>query len=588
VVLEEIPEGPELRHAWNELALGMERPEVFYTHEWAVAVQRAYGDIRKPLLMLGYEGDSLVGVVAFSREIERGAKVDFLAGTTGDYCDFLSQPNKRKEFVDAVLGELETRKIRKVVLTNLPANSFSVDALASAARKRRFNVHTRSAYMCARVILGSVEQREALKQTTTGKKRLRRNLRELEKKGPVFVRHDTDWFEIEPILQSFSNAHAARFLSTGRISNLIQPERRKFLLELARELSCSGWIAISRLLVGDIPVAWHYGFRFPGSWFWYQPTVDSGHEYGDFSPGYCLLAKIVELACDRPEVDVVDLGLGAEEYKERFATSTLETRYCVLSRSFSGHLQVAARDRVAEIAKSVPRIESGVRAIISSLDQWSARLHRAGVPGLLRKIARRARSVVFANDEVLFFQWTAARREGRNRRTTLLPLNSDQLGAAAIRYADEPTTIDFLMRSAQRFRLGQDRGFVLIDANGTPVHFGWVKDFEGFELAELERTLQAPSKDAVMIFDCYTPILQRGNGFFGDAIASLAEQLCAEGKAPWIFGAATNRSSLRGIEKSGFTEGFSLRRKRFLFFRLREDSIPAFVAKRTTSSPTLQ
>ena len=587
MVLEEIPESPELRQAWNELALGMERPEIFYTHEWAVAVQRAYSNARKPLLILGYEGDSLEGVAAFSREIKWRDKVDFLAGTTGDYCDLLSRPDRRKEFVEALLGELESLKITRVVLTNLPADSASVEVLSSVARKRGFNLHTRSAYMCAQVILGSVEQRAALKQTTTGKKRLRRNLRELEKKGRVCVRHDTRWAEIEPILQSFSNAHAARFLSTGRISNLMRPERRKFLLELARELSCSGWIAISRLFVGDVPVAWHYGFRFPGSWFWYQPTVDSGHEYGDFSPGYCLLAKIVELACDHPEIDVVDLGLGAEEYKERFATSTRETRYCVLSRSFSGHLRVASRDRIAGMTKSVPRIESGVRAMISSIELWSVRLRRAGMFGSLRKIARRAQGVIFANNEVFFFQWNVP-QEGKNRITTLLPLNSDRLGAAAIRYADEPATIDFLMRSAQRFRLEQDRGFVLIDANGTPVHFCWVKNFEGFEMEELARTLQAPSKNAVMIFDCHTPVSQRGKRFFGDAIASLAEQLCTEGKAPWIFGAATNQSSLRGIEKSGFTEGFSLRRKRLLFFTLREDSIPVFVGEHRTSSPTLR
>ena len=48
----EIPEDPKLLRQWKELALRMERPEVFYTCEWALAVQSAYRDSLKPLLFL--------------------------------------------------------------------------------------------------------------------------------------------------------------------------------------------------------------------------------------------------------------------------------------------------------------------------------------------------------------------------------------------------------------------------------------------------------------------------------------------------------------------------------------------------------
>jgi len=78
-----------------------------------------------------------------------------------------------------------------------------------------------------------------------------------------------------------------------------------------------------------------------------------------------------------------------------------------------------------------------------------------------------------------------------------------------------------------------------------------------------------------MIFDCFTPTAVRGGGFFAHAIAALANQLNSEGKAPWIFGAATNQASLRGIEKSGFVRKFTLGRKRFLFHQEAKDSIPS-------------
>ena len=53
VVLRKIPEEPSLLRQWDDLVLQMERPEVFYTSEWALAVQSAYQASLKPLLLLG-------------------------------------------------------------------------------------------------------------------------------------------------------------------------------------------------------------------------------------------------------------------------------------------------------------------------------------------------------------------------------------------------------------------------------------------------------------------------------------------------------------------------------------------------------
>ena len=48
--------------------LQMEHPEVFYTFEWARAVERSYGSTTKILLVLAYEGDSLMGVAALATD----------------------------------------------------------------------------------------------------------------------------------------------------------------------------------------------------------------------------------------------------------------------------------------------------------------------------------------------------------------------------------------------------------------------------------------------------------------------------------------------------------------------------------------
>jgi CelD/BcsL family acetyltransferase involved in cellulose biosynthesis len=364
VLHREIPGNPELHRQWNKLALKTERPEVFYTCEWALAVQTAYQASLKPLLLLGYEADELVGVAPLATD-PREKQISFLAATTADYCDFLTQSELRAEFIDAVLGELRKMDAASISLANLPADSKTPDALRDQGGEHGFHIHIRPAYVCSQVELGSGDQREHLKATLVGKKKLRRYLREMEKEGRVTFAHLQHWEQIQPALPIFADAHVARFLHTHRVSSLATPERRLFLEELARRFDGRGVVTLSLLKIQDRPVAWNYGFQFQGSWFWYQPTFDSGQE--ENSPGHCLLSRIVIEACDMDGMQRVDLGLGAEGYKERFGNSTRQTLHVTLTGSWSRHLREMLRYKTVNALKRSPKLESTVRKILGGL-----------------------------------------------------------------------------------------------------------------------------------------------------------------------------------------------------------------------------
>lgn len=569
-MLDQIPADPELRQAWNELALRMEHPEVFYTWEWATAVQRAYAAQVVPRILLGYEGEVLVGVAALARK--HGGEVVFLTADTGDYCDFLSASGTRRVFVGEVLSALKKERVSKAVFTNLPADSASAAVLAEACPNAGYHLHSRLAYACARVSFATPEERVAVKEAVLARKRLRRNIRELRKRGTLTVRHQSDFGEIEELLPEFIRSHVARFLETGKLSSLIREERRVFLTELARELSGPAWIAFSRLMVGDVTAGWNYGFRFAGSWFWYQPTVND--LFWDFSPGYCLLAKIIEEACDSPDINLVDLGLGAEGYKDRFSTANRDTLYCELNQSLPRHWRAVGRHRAASLATASPKIEKPIRNLISITAGLRQRASSTD-ESLLKRVARRTRQSVFNVDNVLFFEWPAGHRESRSSSARLMPLESEMLGTAAVQYGNDPVSIRFFLRSAQRLRSGEGQGFVLVTAEGMPVHFCWAKNFEGFQMAELDRVLNAPSENAMMIFDCFTPTAARGHGFFAEAIAMLAEELDSQGKSAWIFGAATNNASVKGIKKTGFQYRFTLGRTSIFFLNRSKGSVPS-------------
>jgi len=140
------------------------------------------------------------------------------------------------------------------------------------------------------------------------------------------------------------------------------------------------------------------------------------------------------------------------------------------------------------------------------------------------------------------------------------------MSAAAMRYADEPDTLNYLLRSASRFRSNNGHGFALLGTDGAPLHLSWVAPYDGFFMAELGEALCAPSPASVMIFDCWTPPKLRGQGLYARMVGQLGCLLAAEGKDAWIFSAANNSASVAGIVKAGFELRTALSKRKLLWW----------------------
>lgn len=364
VLSRKIPDEPKLLRQWNDLVLQMERPEVFYTGEWALAVQSAGLAPAKPLLFLGYDGDDLVGVACLGADAEE-KNVTFLAGTTADYCEFVSHPQRRAEFVEAVFAELRRLGLGIVALPSLPTDSATPAALLMAAKKCGFHLYSRPSLACPQVELGTAAQRLELKTAVMGKRQLRRRMRAMELEGPVTSQCLRSFERIQDALPGFVDAHVARYEATNRISPFATPERRIFLEELARRFAGTEVVTMSRLLVRERPVAWNYAFQFHGIWSLYQPTFDIRSQ--DHSPGYCLTAKIVIEACESSTFKVVDLGLGSEGYKEWFANSARQTLHAALTTSPLRHFGEIARHHFANEVKRFPKLDAAIRKTRSRL-----------------------------------------------------------------------------------------------------------------------------------------------------------------------------------------------------------------------------
>jgi hypothetical protein len=395
---------------------------------------------------------------------------------------------------------------------------------------------------------------------------LRRNQRAMNSLGAVRLSHVRDWKTVEASLPTFIRAQVARFLGTQRLSNLLPPERRHFLNELAFLLSQEDWFCLTQFTVDEAPVAWNYGYQFAGSWFWYLPTFDGRVE--ECSPGFIMLSRIVAEACDDPAIHVVDLGLGAEGYKDRFANAIRRTCDVRLDRSALPHLVTIMRYNASALVKKYPRFEGRVRAVIARVASLRKRHKRGGLSNLLMWALRRLGASILSSTEVIFCSW-AGEASSLPADFNFQSLDVDTLATAALSYADDDATLAYLMRSAERLKDKSSVGFALF-SKGEPVHFCWLGAFEGFFTDELRVQLTAPDDRADLIFDCWTPSLGRGRGYYGIALAAVARRSLDQGRNPWIFSATTNAASVRGIEKSGFQPAYLLVRRKLLFYeRLR-------------------
>src|SRR5947209_5861339 len=445
-----IPEDDDFRRQWNHLVHAMESPAIFYTWEWALAVARAYASTTQPLLFAAYRDELLVGVAAFACDMT-SRKVWFLTASTGDYCDFISAPQDRAEFIKAVVGELRKMDIAEFRLANLPADSASGPLFELGAANSGYRVFARPAYLCAQVSFDSSEARQKI---------LKRTTKPLSGLGKVTVEHSATWDEFTAEFSRYSTAHVARFLATGRISNLISRQRREFLVDLARLLTVQGWLAFSTLKLEGRTVAWNYGFRFAGTWFWYQPAFDP--ELHRYSPGAQLLCEILRQASEDSETSIVDMGLGDESYKTRYANGGRQILNITGSRSERRRAWESYRYRAAELVKRSPGLERRLRQSRSQVSVFRERIATTGFAGCGRFYFSRFMGHFFNAARVHFFEWNAPQILDSDPRCSLQPLSIALLASAAMAYESEPETVEYLLHSA-RMLSGGTEGFALTD-----------------------------------------------------------------------------------------------------------------------------
>ena len=133
---------------------------------------------------------------------------------------------------------------------------------------------------------------------------IRRQERRLKEQGELQLLTCTTSEQAMQYFNDFETALIARWPDSYRAVG--------FLKSLLQQIEKDKTVNFTILLLNEIPVSWHLGFKKNDSTFYYKPAFN--FDYNKFSPGRVHLALLIKSSFDNNE-NLFDLCLGAEQYK---------------------------------------------------------------------------------------------------------------------------------------------------------------------------------------------------------------------------------------------------------------------------------
>ncbi len=267
-----------------------------------------------PLIVTAHQGERLVGLAPLM-VVERGLRgpvIEFSANERSDYCDVLCSTDK-EAFVGAVVDVLIDQKdgCRFISLKNIPESSTTVALLEQWCARRGLDF-IREIAICPSLRLDRCADLEKVAVPRS----LRRHLNALQRDGGLTYTVLRDTGAALSSLDEFFQQHIERWRPTKYPSLFIDPLNCAFYRELAKQAMDSGWLFFSRLEHHDRAIAFHFGFDYRGTVYWYKPSFDFSQRAR--SPGRLMIKHLIDY-CREHGRQELDFTIGQEEFKYSYA-----------------------------------------------------------------------------------------------------------------------------------------------------------------------------------------------------------------------------------------------------------------------------
>ena len=316
-IISELQEFRSLQSQWRSLLQRSAHVTVFQSFEWQLSWLESFTDC-KPHTIVASEGDNLLGVAPLlKRRIRKfGLKedqIEFIGAPnfSSDYCDFIIA-DQREDAWAAILTYLVNDKDWSILkLHNLSKTSPSTERINSFFTKQGCSTLIRQICECPRWVFGEAEKDAELLK----KKSLKRHLNYFQREGKLLFKELKDKNEIRSLLDPFFDQHIARRAITPSPSLFINPKEKEFYRNVLQNFDLET-LRFAVLLWNEKPIAFHFGFKFGGTFVWYKPSFDP--QLSKHSPGEVLLWHLFQQAIAE-KTEVFDFTVGGEGFKYRFS-----------------------------------------------------------------------------------------------------------------------------------------------------------------------------------------------------------------------------------------------------------------------------
>jgi CelD/BcsL family acetyltransferase involved in cellulose biosynthesis len=347
-VIESLRQFPVTREAWNALAQVSETNTVFQTYEWFMGWCQVFAEAAPLRIVLIYASDRLVGIAPLMLDLSRGNKrtLRFVCDTHADYCDILAGEHKRA-VVEQLLQVLSQRRTEWDSLSffNIPESSSTLALLQELTPNFDLHLLLHGKVACPTIRLGALADHGA---GLLNKQSLKRPYNFFHRHGRLEARHISDLPTAEALLPQFFRQHVERWSDTRSPSLFERDINRIFYANLVHVLLPTGWLRFSVIELDGHPIAYHLGFAYAGTFFWYKPSFDV--RLRKRSPGTLLLRFLVAQAIQERCTEF-DFTVGNEAFKNRYCNDTRYNRNALIHTRRLPYLLACASNWCKQVLK---------------------------------------------------------------------------------------------------------------------------------------------------------------------------------------------------------------------------------------------
>ena len=353
---------PSIEDEWRRLA--ERQGSAFTSPEWVRAwCATAGAGTALRIVAVRREDGALAGVLPLVADrAGRRATLRFAGSALGDRFGPLAEPEDEEAVATATIAALEAagEAPGAIILHRVDADRSWPQAIAAGSSRSMISIAQSPADLLYIPTAGLDWDGYLATRSQKFRQRVARGLEKaLAKEHSFSVRETANGAELERDLATLFRLHDLRHTTDSSIAG---GGDRVFLAEFAGLALARGWLRLRTLEIEGEPVAAFFAWKVGPRYALYQSGFDPA--WADRSVGALLLVRTVRAGLEEG-ADEVDLLLGEEAYKQRFAdatrpvhTVTIVPRWSRARLLVSG--EAAARRRMRGLAAH-PRIGGALK-----------------------------------------------------------------------------------------------------------------------------------------------------------------------------------------------------------------------------------